>query len=90
MRTGTAVQELAADGDLWRVHGEPFDRVLLACPARAAEKDERCSSALVGAASTATAARTTMMSATSSVMLTRRRIVWRMRRQIMPRLSAAS
>ncbi|MFZ4719918.1 MAG: protoporphyrinogen/coproporphyrinogen oxidase, partial [Ilumatobacteraceae bacterium] len=36
LRTGVTVGALAADGDGWRVDDEPFDRVLLACPARAA------------------------------------------------------
>ncbi|MEY2446115.1 MAG: protoporphyrinogen/coproporphyrinogen oxidase [Ilumatobacteraceae bacterium] len=36
IRCGAAVGELAADGGKWRVDGEEFDGVVLACPARAA------------------------------------------------------
>jgi oxygen-dependent protoporphyrinogen oxidase len=36
LRCGAAVSELAADGEQWRVDGESFDGVVLACPARAA------------------------------------------------------
>lgn len=38
IRTGAAVTELAADGRAWRVDGEPFDAVVLACPAPPATK----------------------------------------------------
>ena len=34
LRRDTPVTELAADGTRWRVNGEPFDAVVLACPAR--------------------------------------------------------
>ncbi len=34
LRCGAPVSELAADGDQWRVDGELFDGVVLACPAR--------------------------------------------------------
>jgi oxygen-dependent protoporphyrinogen oxidase len=34
LRRGARVSELAADGPQWRVDGEPFDGVVLACPAR--------------------------------------------------------
>ena len=33
LRTNVAVDELAADGGSWRVNGEHFQRVILACPA---------------------------------------------------------
>lgn len=36
LRTGTAVSELAADGPSWRLDGERFDAVVLACPAAVA------------------------------------------------------
>jgi oxygen-dependent protoporphyrinogen oxidase len=36
IRRGVAVGELAPDGEAWRVGGEQFDGVVLACPARAA------------------------------------------------------
>jgi protoporphyrinogen/coproporphyrinogen III oxidase len=36
MRCDRAISELAPDGDNWRVDGEEFDGVVLACPARAA------------------------------------------------------
>ncbi len=36
LRCGVAVSELAADGERWRVDGESFDGVVLACPARVA------------------------------------------------------
>lgn len=36
VRRGAAVSELAADGVQWRVDGEVFDGVVLACPARSA------------------------------------------------------
>jgi oxygen-dependent protoporphyrinogen oxidase len=36
LRCDAPVQELAADGSAWRVDGEPFDAVVLACPARVA------------------------------------------------------
>jgi len=36
LRTGVAVSELARDGHGWRVDGEHFDAVVLACPAPAA------------------------------------------------------
>ena len=35
------VAELAADGDGWRVDGEPFDAVMLACPARSRPRCSR-------------------------------------------------
>jgi len=35
LRTNTPVDELAADGGRWRVNGEHFDAVILACPAAA-------------------------------------------------------
>ena len=38
IRTNTAVRELAADAHEWRVDGEPFHSVVLACPAAAAAK----------------------------------------------------
>ncbi len=34
VRCNTAISELAADGRQWRVDGQTFDRVVLACPAR--------------------------------------------------------
>jgi oxygen-dependent protoporphyrinogen oxidase len=36
LRSDATVNELAMDGSQWRVDGETFDRVVLACPARAA------------------------------------------------------
>jgi oxygen-dependent protoporphyrinogen oxidase len=36
LRCDTAISELAIDGEQWRVDGEVFDGVVLACPARAA------------------------------------------------------
>jgi oxygen-dependent protoporphyrinogen oxidase len=36
VRCNVAISELAADGNRWRVDGEVFDRIVLACPARAA------------------------------------------------------
>ncbi len=36
VRSNAAISELALDGQQWRVDGESFDRVVLACPARAA------------------------------------------------------
>jgi oxygen-dependent protoporphyrinogen oxidase len=36
LRCSAAVAELAADGPGWRINGELFDHVVLACPARAA------------------------------------------------------
>jgi protoporphyrinogen/coproporphyrinogen III oxidase len=36
LRCDTTVAELAADGPQWRINGELFDHVVLACPARAA------------------------------------------------------
>jgi oxygen-dependent protoporphyrinogen oxidase len=36
LRCGAAVNELAADGERWRVDGELYDGVVLACPARVA------------------------------------------------------
>jgi len=36
LRSNVTVSELAVDGSQWRVDGEAFDRVVLACPARAA------------------------------------------------------
>ncbi|MFT3852526.1 MAG: protoporphyrinogen oxidase [Ilumatobacteraceae bacterium] len=38
IRTSASVTELAADGRAWRVDGEPFDAVVLACPAKPATK----------------------------------------------------
>jgi oxygen-dependent protoporphyrinogen oxidase len=38
LRRGATVTELAVDGDGWRVDGERFDRVLLACPPAAAAR----------------------------------------------------
>ena len=38
LRTGAEVTELAADGAVWRVDGDPFDAVVLACPAPAAAR----------------------------------------------------
>ena len=38
VRTESAVAELVADGDGWRVNGEQFDAVVLACPAAAAAR----------------------------------------------------
>jgi oxygen-dependent protoporphyrinogen oxidase len=38
LRCNAAVHELAADGSAWRVNGEPFDAVALACPARGAAR----------------------------------------------------
>lgn len=35
LRTGAAVQQVERDGDAWRVDGERFDALLLACPAAA-------------------------------------------------------
>jgi protoporphyrinogen/coproporphyrinogen III oxidase len=36
LRRDSPISELAADGDRWRVNGDEFDGVVLACPARAA------------------------------------------------------
>lgn len=36
VRVGVAVTTLATDGDAWRVDDEPFDAVVMACPASAA------------------------------------------------------
>jgi protoporphyrinogen/coproporphyrinogen III oxidase len=36
LRCGVAVTELAVDGEQWRVDGETFDGIVLACPARVA------------------------------------------------------
>jgi oxygen-dependent protoporphyrinogen oxidase len=38
IRTGVRVAELAPDGAMWRVDGERFDAVVLACPAPAAAR----------------------------------------------------
>ena len=38
LRSDASVDELAVDGSDWRVDGEVFDRVVLACPARAASR----------------------------------------------------
>jgi oxygen-dependent protoporphyrinogen oxidase len=38
IRLGTTVQELAADGAGWRVDGERFDAVVLACPANSSSR----------------------------------------------------
>ena len=35
LRSNAAIRELALDGQRWRVDGESFDRVVLACPAHA-------------------------------------------------------
>lgn len=37
-RCGVAISELSIDGDQWRVNGELFDGVVLACPARVASE----------------------------------------------------
>ena len=36
LRCDRTIAELAPDGEQWRIHGEQFDGVVLACPARAA------------------------------------------------------
>ncbi len=38
LRAGASVTELSADGEGWRVDGQAFDRVLLACPPAAAAR----------------------------------------------------
>jgi oxygen-dependent protoporphyrinogen oxidase len=38
LRFDASVNELAVDGTDWRIDGEVFDRVVLACPARAASR----------------------------------------------------
>ena len=38
LRSGATVTELAPDGIRWRVDGEPYDAVILACPASAAAR----------------------------------------------------
>ena len=49
LRCDVPVQQLAVDGDRWRVDGEAFDAVVLACPARIAAGVLKSADELVGA-----------------------------------------